>query len=217
MAILTASTWGGGFLVVPGGRNGSSNELEQAEHDRAAGRLASARDRLMVLTSRRPGDGEAWYRLGLVEKSRERLDDGSKAWERVPAGSPFAAKAAIERGQVLIDVGRFSEAEALLEAQPRGAGDDARRVRGLLELLYRYQGRSDDLRREILRGWGVTPDPGQVLRSSYGVEVSTYPRRARRRQEPRPSAPLSPTMTGSGLAARTWHSRWDGWTRRPGS
>jgi len=153
-------------------------ELRQAERDLDAGRLASARNRLQGLTARHPGEAESWFLLGLCEKARGKPAEALEAWNQAQAaaGSPFGTKAAIKRSELLIESGRFAEAEAILEALPRLEGQDAADVRFSLDMLYRLQGRTEDLRRLQLEPWRFGPDsPDLVLRHNYSLDISIYP------------------------------------------
>jgi hypothetical protein len=125
-------------------------DLGQAKNDLAAGRLTDARARLRDLAARWPADGETAYYLGRSEKESNEIAAGLAAWGRVPASSRFATRAAVKRAGALLNSGQFSKAEAILEALPRGQGADASEVRQALELVYRFQGGLDDVRRLIV-------------------------------------------------------------------
>jgi tetratricopeptide (TPR) repeat protein len=158
-------------------------DLGQARNDLAAGRLSHARARLAELARQRPGDGEATYYLGRCEEARNDVAAALAAWERVPAGSPFATRAAVARAASLLDAGKFGKAEAILEALPRGEGadtdtntnTDAADIRQTLELVYRFQGRMDDVRRLIIESWTGARDLSAILRRLFVLERAKYP------------------------------------------
>src|SRR5260370_15993981 len=119
-------------------------ELARAERELSAGRLALAREIAEGRLARRGDDGEALLLLGRCEEARGQLALALAAWERVPTRSPSFVAATVRRARVLLDAGRFSEAEALLEplAASLESLDDG--VRQTLELLYRIEGRLHD-------------------------------------------------------------------------
>ena len=141
----------------------------------AEGRAASARPTLAALVARRPADGEAAYQLGLAEKAAGDERAAVATGSRVAPGSPFAAKAAVRRAQLLIDAGRFAQAEGLLEPLPRGGGPDGAEARQALELLYRFEGRPADVRRLIVETWAGAAEPAAVLRRLYLLDHSAFP------------------------------------------
>ncbi len=58
---------------------------------------------------------------------------------------------------------------------PRGTAVQASEVSQSLELLYRLEGRTDDVRRLIVATWPDAPDPGSVLRRLYVLDHSAFP------------------------------------------
>jgi predicted Zn-dependent protease len=150
-------------------------DLGQAKNDLADGRVVSARTRLLDLTARRPSDGEAAYLLGRCEAARANPAAAWAAWEKVPAGSPFATRAAAARASSLVEAGRLAAAESILEAIPLSAGPDDAELRQTLELVYRLQGRMDDVRRVINASWVGAADPPAVLRRLFMLEKARYP------------------------------------------
>ncbi|MDR3636572.1 MAG: FG-GAP-like repeat-containing protein [Isosphaeraceae bacterium] len=150
-------------------------ELAEAERDLAAGRLSTARARLAGLAARRTADGEAAYYLGLCEEAKGNMQAALAWWSKVPPGSPFSVRAAIRRGRALVDSGRLAAAEALLDGLPRSAGPEGAEVHQTLELLYRIEGRLNDVSRLIVETWPQATDPGLVLRRLYLVDHSAFP------------------------------------------
>ena len=169
--LLSAAALAAWFAVQNVENRQFRSALDRATRDLAEGRLATARASLKVLSDRHPRDGEVWYRLGLCEKARGDAALALAAWERVENASPFAAPSTVARARLLLDSGRLSDAERLLGTMsPRG--DDRRET---LELLYRIEGRADDLRALILDSWHDAPDPSRVLRRLFLIDHSAFP------------------------------------------
>jgi thioredoxin-like negative regulator of GroEL len=149
--------------------------LRDAEQAMAAGRYGSASQRLAALAVWRPHNGAVAYNLGLCEQALGHADKALEAWARVPRGSSYFTRATLHRARLLIDAGRFAPAEALLESLPRSRGPDAESVRQTLELLYRFEGRLQDVRLLILESWTGASDPARVLRRLYLLDHSAFP------------------------------------------
>jgi enediyne biosynthesis protein E4 len=172
--VTVAVTAGWGFFRVHQGRQFRA-DLILATRDLDAGRLASARTRLVALTARRPADGEAAYRLGLCEEARGSTPAALECWARVPPDSPFAVKAAIRRARFFIDAGKLAAVEETLLPLQRRAGPDAAELRQVLELAYRFEGRIGDVRALIVESWSHAPDPALVLRRLWVLDHSAFP------------------------------------------
>jgi tetratricopeptide (TPR) repeat protein len=171
-----------------------SRRLELAEARRAMtdGRPAAARARLTRLAEQWAGDGEVLLLLGESEIRRGRREDGSidpqareaalAAWARVPATSPDFALAAMARAPHLIKAGQYGTAERILEAAlaapPRDL-DIRYELERSLSRVYRFEGRTDDVRRVLRASWcrsfGRTPDPAGVLKELWFLDRSPTP------------------------------------------
>jgi tetratricopeptide (TPR) repeat protein len=151
------------------------SDLDQAGRDMEAGRIALARQRLRALAGRWPGQGEVQFRLGLAEQAAGNFDAAMAAWARVAPDSPFAAKAAALRGSELINVGRYTPAEAILESALPTAGPDIYEVTRALTRLYRFEGRVADVRRLIRASWWRSPDPAGDLKELWLLDNSPMP------------------------------------------
>ncbi len=168
----TTAAWGGWTY--------SAYRADRAELDRAVreideGRLASASRRLIELSDRRPRWDEAWYQLGLCEEARAKPIPALKALTRVKPGSPIARKSAIVRARILANIGRYAEAESVLRAIPRQRDASSVTVREALELLYRIESRSREVRALLLESWADSPNPGRTLRSLYLLDDAAFP------------------------------------------
>jgi tetratricopeptide (TPR) repeat protein len=150
-------------------------ELATAREDMEAGHHASARKRLVPLTRTPRVRDEAFYRLGLCEEARGRFDLALAMWEEVSASSPFAVKAAIARARILINTGKYTPAEDLLDAVPWRRQPESHQVRQALELIFRVQGRQDEVLSLILETWPDSDHPAEVLRRVYLLDNSAFP------------------------------------------
>ena len=171
-----------------------SRRLELAEVRRALaeGRATLARSRLTRLAERHPNDSEILLLLGESEIRRGRRDDGSldpraraaalAAWARVPTSSPDFPLAALARAPHLIKAGRYATAESILDAAlatpPRDL-DVRYELERTLSRLYRYEGRTEDVRRVLRASWprsfGRMPDPAAVLKELWLLDRSPIP------------------------------------------
>ena len=148
--------------------------LDQARREMALGRYQDASRRLAGLPT--GGEGEVEYQLGLCELYRGRRAAAMAAWDRVPPGTPFAARAAVQRGMLTMDSGRFARAEELFRDALRRLPDPEKKGPLLaLQLLYRYQGRTRDARRAIVESWAHTASPSDVLVQLYRLDTSPSP------------------------------------------
>ena len=123
--------------------------------DLSRGDHAAAAPRFAAMARRWPGDAEVEYRLGECERSRGRHDVALAAWSRVPPGSPRGLDAALARGRLALELGRFTEAERSLTGALAGspAGPKAVDVRQHLIHLFVQQGRYDEAQALLRRQW----------------------------------------------------------------
>ncbi len=124
-------------------------------------------------------------------------DAALAAWARVPASSREYPRAAQLRATHSIGAGRYADAEKVLdEALASSRLDDAQRyeLERTRSLLYRREGRMDDVRRVLRRSWcrspGRTPGPADVLRELWLLDhapmpVEAWERQALERADPR--------------------------------
>src|SRR6185312_2509094 len=125
--------------------------LDLAKSEMARGRYGTARQVLAELSASRSARGEVDYQLGLCELYRRRPDAALAAWGRVPPGTPFAARAAVQRAMLTMDAGQFTRAEAILtDALRRETGPDTAELCRALEILYHLEGRTHEQRRAIV-------------------------------------------------------------------
>jgi enediyne biosynthesis protein E4 len=126
-----------------------------------AGRHAIAARNLGEVLKRDPGSDEALYLLGLCEKARGRSDAASEVWGRVPPTSRFAPSALTGRAAILVDRGRFSEAEKLLTAALTDRRIEGFELRRFLAPLFWQQGRVAEARRLVEANWEVLNQAGR--------------------------------------------------------
>ena len=81
----------------------------------AAGRAYEARDAIANAVSLKPGNGEGWYNLGLIESELKNLDAAVAAFDRTLALAPGAWPAVFARGEALLELGRHEEAIAAFD------------------------------------------------------------------------------------------------------
>ncbi len=145
--------------------------LEWAEREVRAGRYREARRWLAGLPPSRFRDSEAAYWLGVCEHAEGHFEAALAAWARVPPDSPRAALAESSRAKtLLIDLGRFAEAERALERLVEHPGSEGAEARRILYQLYYWEGRADAMRRLIRRRWGRVLGHAAELRELWMMD-----------------------------------------------
>ncbi len=150
-------------------------DLAQAEKELENGRYHLARQHFLELAKRKPASAEAAYQLGLCE---EKLGHGAAAlnvWSRIETSSPLFIKSAIGRVLVLMNSGKFAQAEDLLRTLPRDRGAYSGHVRHQLELLLRVEGRDAEARALIVESWPGAASPSEVLSKLFMLEDGPFP------------------------------------------
>jgi tetratricopeptide (TPR) repeat protein len=125
-----------------------------------AGRYGHAERDLAGLLAWKPDSDEALYWLGVCEKARGQPQAAFQAWERVPPGSPFGARAIQGRMELLLERGRLADAEALISRAMADPRSDASKLGLFLGLVY-SQGRVEDRQRVIEASWDRLNDAGE--------------------------------------------------------
>ena len=120
--------------------------LGRALRDLNRGHYAAAAPQLAALARRWPGAAEVEYGLGDCELALGHPDAALAAWARVPPGSPLCSDAALARGRLGLERGRFSEAERALSGALAvdPAGPRAVDIRRHLIHLFVQEGRYDE-------------------------------------------------------------------------
>ena len=152
------------------------DELNLARKDMEAGHTALALDGCRSWN----GGGRDSPRSSISSAPASSRGDPGKAlaaWARVPPGSAFAPRAAEKRATLLINTGRYSAAEAVLEDALRrpAAGAEREALRRAMNRLLRYEGRIDEVRRLLRATWQDAPDPAAVLKELWLLDYSPIP------------------------------------------
>jgi enediyne biosynthesis protein E4 len=150
------------------------SELDWARREAASGRFATTKQWLDGLPADRLEDPEAADLLGVCEHVAGHYEQALAAWSRVPAGSPGAARAALARAQTLVgNLGRFADAEAVLEAALSEEGPARLDIRHALEQLYFWESRPELMRRLIRESGRDWRDPSAELRDLWQIDDAT--------------------------------------------
>jgi tetratricopeptide (TPR) repeat protein len=142
--------------------------LSVARREVRSGRFASARDRLAALRSGANGRDEADYLLGLCESALGHPAAAVEAWGRVPPGSRFGARAAVQRVRLALPLGRFASAEELGPAfDDRALAAEARQTSAF---ILKVEGRAWEARRIFQEGLRFMPQPVATLREIWKLD-----------------------------------------------
>ena len=150
-------------------------ELALAKREMASGSVHRARQRLARLSEQWLASDEALFQLGLCDESLGHPAAAEMAWSRIRPTSSLARQAGLGRARLLMNAGRFAPAETLLLSLPRDDSIDGQQVRQSLELLYRFQGRTAEVRDIIVESWAHADDRADLLRRLYLVDNSAFP------------------------------------------
>ncbi len=145
--------------------------VERARHDVGSGRFEEARRWLDALPERRKSDPEVFDLIAVCEHAAGRYDAALAAWAMIPAKSPLAGKVALARARTLIgDLGRYADAEPILEAALRERGPTRLDVRHTLSQLYFTESRPEPMRRVLEDGWQEWRDPAAEVRHLWLID-----------------------------------------------
>ena len=92
-----------------------------------------------------PDSDQLLYLLGLCEKQRGRADAAARAWDRIPPNSTFAPGRSSGERELLVDRGRFADAEELIHEMLKFPQVDGI----VLGPVFHQQGRIDEAERLI--------------------------------------------------------------------
>jgi tetratricopeptide (TPR) repeat protein len=151
-------------------------ELARAREAFSAGRFGAARERLARLASSWTTDDEVFLLLGECELAKGNREQAIAAWSRIGSSSPLFGKAALLRSTHLINSGRYTPAEAvLLEALADSAYPERYELERALSRVYRFEGRTDDVRRVLRGSWPRAADPAGVLKELWFHDTTPVP------------------------------------------
>ena len=139
-----------------------------------AKRFPEARELLLGRGSFRAADPEVVYRLGVCEHAAGNFSAALAHWSRVAQGSEWWPDAGLARARTLVgDLGRFSEAEPLLEKLLGETSGEARlELRRTLAKLLFWEGRRVEIGKLIEESWRSTADPVGDLEDHWRAEIS---------------------------------------------
>ncbi len=150
------------------------SELRQAERAFNGGRIPEARSRLARLARNRPGRGEVEYWLGQCELFAGNAEAALEAWGRVPNQAKEAHLAALSRGRLAIEMGRYRLAETCLERASRPGGGTDEEARLLLGQVYLITGQRDECQSLLQRDVERLRDPSETLRILWQHDDEPY-------------------------------------------
>jgi thioredoxin-like negative regulator of GroEL len=131
--------------------------LTEIEEELANDRFGIAARKLDDLLRVRPHSDQLLYLLGLCEKERGHADAAARVWERIPTSSTFGPRAIVGRTELLVDRGRFADAEQLIQEMLKFPQVDGI----VLGPVYHQQGRVDDAQRLIEARWRSLDEMGE--------------------------------------------------------
>jgi enediyne biosynthesis protein E4 len=148
--------------------------LDRARSDARSGRFEAARRTLAALPEWRLTDPEAGDLLATAEHAAGRYEKALAVWSRIAPGSPRAASIALARARTLVgDLGRFADAESILEAALQTPDPLRLEVRHTLSQLYFIESRPEAMRRLIRDGQAEWRDPASELRDLWLIDDAT--------------------------------------------
>ncbi|AGA31254.1 CRTAC1 family protein [Singulisphaera acidiphila] len=157
--------------------------LDRARQSVAHGQFREAQADLEWIQGRRPRDGEPAYLLGVCAAGLGQTDKALEAWALVPDRSPLKGTAALRRGRVAIDCGRFLVAEEALTSAIRHGGEQAIEARSLLLRLLWREARFGEVANLIEDQWRELARTGQLstaaaidlLSGHLALDLETFP------------------------------------------
>ncbi|HEV3120746.1 MAG TPA: FG-GAP-like repeat-containing protein, partial [Isosphaeraceae bacterium] len=155
-------------------------ELAQAKVEMSDMSFHVAHERLTRLAKAWPNDAEILFLLGFCEQGGGAPDAALAAWAQIPAGSPLAGRAAVQRGRLAMELGRLREAEESLRIAARDPGPETSAARHVLPLLLGQEGRLAEGQEWIEIYWRTTnpkadDDRADLLHDHIALEFETIP------------------------------------------
>ncbi len=150
------------------------SELRQAERAFKAGHFKEAGSRLARLARRRPAQGAVEFWLGACEMIEGHAEAALEAWGRVPDQTKAAQPAALSRGRLALETGRYALAETCLQRANRPGGGTDDEARRLLSRFYRITGQCELWQSLLRRDVERIRDPSEALRQLWKHDVDPY-------------------------------------------
>lgn len=152
-----------------------ARSLQQARRDFQARRFAEAANQLERIAASWPDRGEVEYLLGRSEQAQGHFQKALEVWGRVPDRAPEAQLAALDRGGLALEHGRYAIAEASLEKAFQGGGRLAERARVPLRQVKWLTGQMNAVRGIVRQEVERSVNPSEALRLLWGLEGVDYP------------------------------------------
>jgi tetratricopeptide (TPR) repeat protein len=140
---------------------------DQAEQAIASGRFDEARAVLDGLCEGPRPEADLLIILGECERATGHPARALAAWSRVPASSTHALRATLLRSAVLVEQGRWADAETLLSPIVKSRGIEADEARYRLSWLFHRQLRLREARKLLEALWKRAPDRAEMLRQLW--------------------------------------------------
>ena len=148
-----------------------NDELKRVEVEVKGGHAKAARARLSRLTRLGLGGIEVNYWLGACDEVEGHVDRALVAWASIPPGSSRFVNATLRRSRLAIERGRLALAEEALEQASFPPGSKAQELHEImLQQVYLFTGRSDDLRLRKQKEWAIAKDKADVLRKHWLID-----------------------------------------------
>jgi len=152
-------------------------ELRSVERELKEGQHRPARARLSRLAMLGLRNTELEYWLGVCNEAEGHVDEALAIWGRIRPGSARFANAVLRRARLAIDRGRLALAEETLQNVSFPIGSPACELHEImLQQVYLFTGRSDDLRRRKEKEWVDARNKADVLRRHWQIdEMRSFP------------------------------------------
>ncbi len=137
------------------------NAMARIDEAVQKGRYAAAARDLTALLDWRADSDEALYLLGVCQKALGRTRAADAAWARIPQGAPSRSRAVTARMDLLIEQGRLTDAEHLIEREAEARGADGSALRMLLIPVLVLEGRDQQAGRLIESRWRILDAKGE--------------------------------------------------------
>jgi tetratricopeptide (TPR) repeat protein len=151
-------------------------ELDGVRKALSEGRTSTARRDLQALAERWPGRGNVLLLLGRTEQDQRKPERALEIWSQIPPTDPDFVPAAESRGHLLIDLGRLSQAEAVVtDALARAPeAQEAPLLRTMARLL-RLEGRYREVSDALMAAWKSADNPSTILQELWQNDTEPVP------------------------------------------